>query len=185
MTDMSTNQLPSNLQVLLARLFEFFSEYTAADNEGERAPIHAQILDLFKQLGVVSDSAIVRQAEVMFERITRDPGVRAPREVTPASLARQFMTVRLRDLEGYTKIRLSGPARQMLRVPVIEVAEITNEFDPGQASGSLEVLYKSLGEPPALRADGVEQPRTSVDVIRAFWRNFCSIPPFCSGKEKR
>jgi hypothetical protein len=26
--------------------------------------------------------------------------------------------------------------------------------------------------------------RSSLSVIRAFWKNFCNIPPFCDGRER-
>lgn len=65
--------LPPDLQLALERLFRLFSDYVAADNARQRRSVHNQIHDLFSQLGVISDSPLVRQAVEMFDQIRREP----------------------------------------------------------------------------------------------------------------
>jgi hypothetical protein len=183
---MSTTPLPPNLQIALERLFELFSAYVAAGNNRERAGIHAQILDLFSRLGVVSDSVLVRQAAEMFERIKQEPGIRKLREATLANEARDFVASRVRAFERTANApSLSTGARQLLRTPVVEVAEFALQFEPEQVSNSLERLFVSIAEPPINRAEGTAKFRTSIAVIRALWKNFCQIPPFCSGGARK
>jgi hypothetical protein len=132
---MSTTPLPPNLQVALERLFELFSAYIASTNARERAEIHAQILDLFSRLGVVSDSIVVRQAVELFERIKQEPVIPRLREATLANEARDFVTARLREFERRANApSLSTGARQLLRTPIAEVAEFAAQFEPGQVS---------------------------------------------------
>jgi hypothetical protein len=182
MRAMSATPLPPNLQAALERLFEMFSAYVAARNVRERTQIHAQILDLFSRLGVVSDSALVRQAAEMFEIIQQERVVPKSREATLANEARDFVASRIRAFERTPNApSLSAGARQLLRTPVVEVAELALQFEPEQVSHSLDSLFASLREPPVSGAEGTAEVRTSIVVIRAFWKNFCRIPPFCSG----
>lgn len=58
MPAMNTSPLPPDLQLALERLFELFALYVAAGNARERRELHAQILDLFSRLGVVSQTAL-------------------------------------------------------------------------------------------------------------------------------
>jgi hypothetical protein len=183
---MSTPALPPNMQALLGQLFELFSTYIVADNVREQSAIHAQILDVFSRLGVVSDSIAVRRAAEIFESITREPIMARPREVTLASEARDFVASQLRTLErGPNAPTLTTGARQLLRTPVVEVAEFAAQFEPEQVASSLDALFLTLREPPINPAEGSTKIRTSVAVIRAFSKNFCRIPPFCSGGDRR
>ena len=183
---MSTPPLPPNLQASLGQLFELFSDYIAAENARERSKIHAQILDLFSRLGVVSDSITVRRAAEIFESIKREPTTQRIREATLVNEARDFVSTRLRTLErGPSGLTLTTGARQLLRIPIAEVAEFTAQFEPEQTGRSLDRLFLTLTEPPTTQAEGTSETRTSVAVIRAFWRNFCRIPPFCSGGDRK
>jgi hypothetical protein len=179
---MGTNALPPDLQSTLEALFELFAAYVAAATVSERDSLHAQILDLFSRLGVAARSPLVRQAEEMFERIRREPLVRIPPIPTMAGRARDFANARLRNYERSQGLTLSTGARQMLRVPIVETAEFADHFDPGQTDESLgRVLATLKDETPVTNAEGTPNMRTSVAVIRAFWKNFCNIPPFCRG----
>jgi hypothetical protein len=185
MLAMSTNPLPPDLQLALERLFELFSGYVAAGNAKERRELHAQILDLFSRLGVVSDSALVRRAAEIFDRIKQERAPSQLREATLANQARDFVSSQLRLFERLPNApALSTGARQLLRIPVAESAEFTFRFDPEEASISLNRVLSTLSGPPVSRAEGTAEIRTSIAVIRAFRKNYCRIPPFCSGGEE-
>jgi hypothetical protein len=183
---MSTSPLPPDLQLALETLFELFSAYVSAGDVHERSQIHSQILDLFSRLGVAAESPLVRQAADLFDRIKQDTHAPEPREATLPNLARRIVAMRLREFErSPNAIRLTTGARQLLRTPVVEAVEFTGELDPAEVNNSLDVVLKTLMEPPVSNAEGTIRVRTSVAVIRGFWKNFCRIPPFCAGRETR
>ena len=70
----------------------------------------------------------------------------------------------------------------MLRTPIAEVAERTAEFNPDAVEKSLDRLFQSLLEPPLNKTEGEANTRTSIAVIKSFWKNFCRIPPFCASR---
>jgi hypothetical protein len=180
---MGTNALPPDLQSVLETLFALFAAYVAAATVSERDSLHAQILDLFSRLGVAPRSPLVRQAAEIFERIRQEPLVKIRPNPTLAGEARDFTNARLRNYERRQGLTLSTGARQMLRVPIVETAEFADRFDPEQTDRSLSTVLATLkDEAPVTDAEGNSNMRTSVAVIRAFWKNFCNIPPFCRGK---
>jgi hypothetical protein len=93
-------------------------------------------------------------------------------------------------LERQYNLRLSPGARLMLTVPISE------EFDRLAAEGSeresafvstmasLELIFASMAEEPDPR-DSDSSLRRSPSVIRAFWKRFCNIPPFCRPAERQ
>ena len=179
---MSTTPLPPDMQQAVERLFEMFSAYVAARTAREKRIMHRQILELFSRLGVVSDSALVRRAADMFERIKREPTPPRVHEVTLSKRAGEFVASRLRIFERTPgSPELSQGARQLLRIPVVEATEFTLKFDPEQTAKSLDTILATLVEPPATAAEGTARVRTSIAVVRGFSKNFCRIPPFCSG----
>lgn len=137
---------------------------------------------LFSKLGVVSGYPVIRQAAEIFERISKEPVVRVRQPPTLGSEARNFVNVTLRRYERSQGLVLSNGARQLLRVPVVETAEFAEQFDREQTNASLANVLATLKEQPRSPAEGTDNVRTSVAVIRAFWKNFCNIPPFCSGR---
>jgi hypothetical protein len=171
--------LPPDQQALVEHLFELFSQYVAAEDVRERRDLHAQILDLFNQLGVVSDSPLVKQAVALFETIKLDK--RATPKVPPtlSNRARSFVTTNIKQHERQNAITLTSGARQLLRIPIGESVEFTEHFDPDQIDQALNTVFASLSQTPPDLLDPLR--RSSIDVIRAFWKNFCRIPPFCSG----
>lgn len=66
---MSTPSLPDELRAALERLFELFSFYVAAPTRRDRNLLHAEILDLFSRLGVVSADPLARRAAEMLQQI--------------------------------------------------------------------------------------------------------------------
>ena len=175
--------LPPDMQRELANLFDMFSAYVAARTSREKQDLHNQILTIFSRLGVVSDSLLFRQAAETFERISRVQKTSKLPESTLAAEARVLVNARIRLFENTpNNPSLSNGARQFLRIPIVEAAEMEHRFDANQAASSLETVLTSLQAPPTNRTEGTGQTRTSVAVIRAFWKTFCRIPPFCSGR---
>ena len=173
------------MQQAVERLFGLFSAYVAAATARERRQIHAQILDLFSELGVVSDSSIVRSAVEMFDSIKREATVPRVREATLANNARNLVDARVRAFERTAETKLSTGARNLLRIPVVEVAEFASQFNPEQTINSLDRVFTTLIDEPLAATEGTARVRTSIAVIRAFSKNFCRIPPFCSGGEQK
>ena len=98
-------------------------------------------------------------------------------------------------MESKSGISLTPYARLMLLLPLSEMT--TEDY-----SRSYESSLKSLGalletiQHDAARDDlnfdhdgRIEQEqrsrRSSLSVIKALWKNFCDIPPFCSGTEHK
>jgi hypothetical protein len=94
------------------------------------------------------------------------------------------------DLEERLGIRLTAGARDMLLIPIFE-AQAQGRFGPpfgpieflGREVESLEVILRTTSEDPSLY-DREGRTRSSLSVIRAFWKNFCNIPPFCDGRRE-
>ena len=57
-----------------------------------------------------------------------------------------------------------------------------SETMPEVTDQSLHLVAESLREEPHSRSEGHGRVRTSIAVIRAYAKNFCNIPPFCSGR---
>jgi len=79
---MSSSPLPPDLQSALKRLFKLVSEYIAAESVRQQRNLQDQILDLFSQFGVASDSPAVREAADFYELIRRGPRTRVLAEPT-------------------------------------------------------------------------------------------------------
>lgn len=83
------------------------------------------------------------------------------------------------NAERQSDVRLTWGAREMLRIPVIEAIEAQGDVDWAQVDVSIRDIVGSMSESQAERG----QPsmfRDSRSVIRAFFKRFCNIPPFCS-----
>ena len=87
-------------------------------------------------------------------------------------------------LEERTNTVLTSGARQMLLIPIIEQYERGGEFSVGEVEESLSQLFTVMREDPSPVDSRNTNIRSSLSVIRAFWRRFCNIPPFCSGVER-
>lgn len=86
--------------------------------------------------------------------------------------------------EVRTDTVLTSGARQMLLIPIIEQHERGEELSVGQLEESLSQLFTVMREDPSPVDSRNRNIRSSLSVIRAFWRRFCNIPPFCSRVER-
>jgi hypothetical protein len=81
-------------------------------------------------------------------------------------------------------VTLTWGAREMLIIPIVEAFESRGQVDWNEVQGSIRILMETLAEEGQLRSLApAERLRSAVDVIRAFYKRFCNIPPFCSRKE--
>lgn len=76
-------------------------------------------------------------------------------------------------------IEFTRGGRQMLVIPVIETIELDGRVDWAEVRGSINRVAQTIAEEQG-GVFGVGRAATSVSVIRAFFRRFCNIPPFCS-----
>ena len=84
--------------------------------------------------------------------------------------------------EFETGIRLSWGAREMLAIPVIETIEARGDVSWSEVDNSIRDVVRTMAEEQGPDESG--RTRNSVAAIRAFWRRFCNIPPFCSRREE-
>jgi hypothetical protein len=181
---MANPPLSPDAEAAISALFALFLAYTKARSSRGREELERQILALFESLGAMEHHALI-EARATFE------GMRSPlvsggkRARNIADNARDFVTYRIRIFENTpSNPKLSGAAREMLRIPLSEVTSRLGQFDEGQADASLGRILGSMKESPTSEIEGDGKLRTSLSVIRAFAKNFCNIPPFCSGKAR-
>jgi len=108
----------------------------------------------------------------------RDPYGERYSYYSPYAFEIQLRIDRYQDRFG---VRLTPGARQMLLIPVVEAYERGDSPDLETVDRSINTIFSTLRE-ESPRLPG-EQGR-AISVIRAFWRNFCNIPPFCSGNDR-
>lgn len=78
-------------------------------------------------------------------------------------------------------VRLSWGAREMLAIPVVETLEARGDVSWPEVDISIRDVVRTMAEERG--PDDSGRTRNSVAAIRAFWRRFCNIPPFCSRRE--
>lgn len=181
---MGSPPLSPEYQEILQQLFELFSSYVATSRPAERSRLQAQILDLFGRLGVAEANPLVRQAADLFERIRVDTPVVPSHQAVLVNQARRLVDGEIRQFERRTQLTLTSGARQLLRTPVAEAIEFTERLDRNEISDSLAKILETLTASPKAPSEGTATTRTAIAVIRAYWRNFCNIPPFCAGRHE-
>ena len=144
--------------------------------------IDAEILQLFDTLGASITPAMVSMRDE-FERIRTIPAPQSPSRRLKSE-AKVFVRKRLETIELEPDApALTQGAKEMLRIPITELFESEAYRNGEEVDRSLSRIVASLREEPHSRSEGYGPLRTSIAVIRAYARNFCNIPPFCSGKE--
>jgi hypothetical protein len=97
------------------------------------------------------------------------------------------------ETERRYSIRLSGDARQLLILPLIELRRLSfqNErnariFPPELDQDwrrSIESIIETIRENPAgIDQEFIQRETSSLSVIKAYAKRWCNIPPFCSEK---
>lgn len=123
-------------------------------------------------------------AAIAWLRILRELR-RSPASRFGFSYERAYSDRILIDVEERVGIRLTAGARDMLLIPLVEARSFAPVTSWTEAE-SLERILRSMAEDPSdYDRDGEQgKVRSSLSVIRAFWKNFCNIPPFCDGRER-
>ena len=83
-------------------------------------------------------------------------------------------------VESYEKennLSLSPGAIELLFVPFIEILESGKKLDFIQVTTTFEILIATMKEYPSNRENN--RGRSSLSVIKAFWKAWCNIPPIC------
>lgn len=107
-------------------------------------------------------------------------------EPDPFFALRRTLQEILRKHEEEYEIELTEGAIEMLSIPIFELVQQGRDINLKELEVSLEEIIRSVKEDPA-EMDMQRKmifKRSSLSVIRAFWRKFCNIPPFCSRGQK-
>jgi hypothetical protein len=179
---MGTGPLPPDVTALLRDLTSRFSAYLSATTAREEETLRAQIIEILAILNASGEALQVRRARELMRRLHIRPDDQLTVE-RPSETARRLVDSRIRRFEADpSNPTLSRRARQLLRLPVVEAAETLGEYRPSEIVGSLDRIFSTLretdGSPELILVD----VRNCASVIHAFWKNFCNIPPFCSGR---
>lgn len=166
----------------IQHLLILFLEYKLARSPRERSRLETEILQLFDTLGAsLTPEMLNVRGEFERMRSISVPEDAAQKQIRSA--ANRFARNRIAVFDkALNVVELSWGAREILRVPMIEAYESAEFHNSEQADRSLRLVAESLREEPHSRSEGYGRLRTSIAVIRAYAKNFCNIPPFCSGR---
>jgi hypothetical protein len=178
---MAGSQMDPRVGGTISLLLRMFTAYTRARTAEERSQLERVILELFASLGTTDDQSLV-DVRNTFEGLRTQKEIPLP-DRTLEREAREFTAAQISAFERPPAgVTLSGPAREMLKIPLSEAVRISHEFNRDEAAYSIARIYESLRRNPTSEIEGHGGRRTSIAVIRAYAQNFCNIPPFCSGK---
>ncbi len=88
------------------------------------------------------------------------------------------------NAERESEFQLSWGAREMLTVPIIEQLQDGRTVDWNEVEKSILKIIAAMREDRSSVPSGRRDERNAVAVIRAFFRRFCNIPPFCSPNDE-
>jgi hypothetical protein len=87
------------------------------------------------------------------------------------------------SFEQEHRIQLTPGAVELIFVPLIEILEAGQAIDEAVVAETFRKLVQTIATEPDKR-DRAKGIRSSLSVIRAFWKNFCDIPPLCTATEQ-
>ncbi len=80
-------------------------------------------------------------------------------------------------------INLSPAAKELLLIPILEQYQIKGKLEYWEVEKSLRsILLYAKVEPSVIESINTVK-RTTMSIIKAFWKEFCNIPPFCTKKD--
>lgn len=105
----------------------------------------------------------------------------------------------IRDFEREHDIRLTPAARQMVLLPIMEYFGNSTvrrffrkerrlhprEEDLMLRDSVAKILVELEESPSQADRSADRRQRSTTSVVRAFWRRFCRIPPFCAGEDEQ
>jgi hypothetical protein len=81
-------------------------------------------------------------------------------------------------------VNLSPAAKELLLIPILEQYQINGMLSEFEVEESLYTLIKTVKTNPSVNESENSTKRTTISIIKAYYNKFCSIPPFCSKKDK-
>jgi hypothetical protein len=185
MPNLSSEQLETGLRLLLS----LYAQYLGSTNN---PTLQRHLLEQMAEVLAGWDLSPERLRRILPTEILSVLDTAAlipPRRRRPPTLSngldatKKQINQRLKDAERGSGIQLTKGARDMLRIPLAEVAGLGGELDYYKVESSLTVLLSAMAEEtPESEAEGNGRIRSSLAVIRSFAKNFCNIPPFCASK---
>lgn len=94
-----------------------------------------------------------------------------PRNQTPDIITQQ---------ENAANVTLGKAARDLISIPIDELLEAGDQINWDDVESSVRKIVESMAKDSEPGARDKNGKLTSVAAIRAFWTNFCNIPPFCA-----
>jgi hypothetical protein len=92
-------------------------------------------------------------------------------------------------VESYEKehhLSFTPGAIELLFVPLVEILESGEKLDFLEVAESFKIVIGVMNKDPSKKErkkKGLE--RSSLSVIKAFWKSWCNIPPFCDATTER
>jgi hypothetical protein len=81
-------------------------------------------------------------------------------------------------------LELTAGAREMLAIPVIETQEFYGDVNWDDVERSVnDIVHSMMHDADSRDLRLSQQTRSSLSVIRAFFKRFCNVPPFCNRVE--
>jgi hypothetical protein len=177
-----------SLQEAIERLVRLRVSILLGEVSREAAPallheIEAELL----RLGITEErlpsirSDVARTAgEIAAVRIAESEASRIERmNDSPIPSRREELTSIIQHYERRSDLRLTGSARSLLRIPVLEFAELTDEWNAAEFASSIEVILQAVRQANPTELDERANKRTSTSVLKAIHNRWCNIPPFC------
>jgi hypothetical protein len=90
----------------------------------------------------------------------------------------------IESFEKENKIEFTPGALEVIFVPLVEILQSGQKLDQGEVAETLRILIQDIAaNPVVMEHSGAKNPatgqRSSWSVIRAYWKNWCNIPPIC------
>jgi hypothetical protein len=82
-------------------------------------------------------------------------------------------------VERRARVKLTVHAGEMLAIPVMEQVEAGERVDWRRLEVSIVKLINATKKDADRPSHDVNLPVNAIGIIRAFWNQFCNIPPFC------
>lgn len=176
-------------QAAIQKLVQLLVRVRTGEVSREAAPalIHELQAELLR-LGVTEARlpAVMHDVEEAAEVIAsvriaeREPGVlRDVPRISPPS-KRTEMTEIVREAEDRVGVRLTAPARNLIRIPAVELYELTEDWNRDQVEKSVAMILETVSDTQATQVEDRIGRRISTSVLAALHKRWCNIPPFCA-----
>jgi hypothetical protein len=90
----------------------------------------------------------------------------------------------LESYEKESKISLTPGAIELIFVPLVEILNNQQKLDFDSVSRTFEPLVEEIAAEPDSR-DSQSRQRSSLSVVRAYWKRWSNIPPICGSTAEK